>query len=157
MPGDALMPYTIPMPEDSRIPGRNAEDVAIPKPVLSMVNPGGSLGESNSCGTLPTVLTTRMELGGTSSATKWELFGKSWTITGMASGGAGGTRTPCLFNAIEALSQMSYSPSRARDRPPAQRTNSSKTAAPSATGPRGVATISGLGYNRPAGLALGPS
>ena len=28
-------------------------------------------------------------------------------------GGAGGTRTPCLFNAIEALSQMSYSPSRA--------------------------------------------
>ena len=27
-------------------------------------------------------------------------------------GGAGGTRTPCLFNAIEALSQMSYSPTR---------------------------------------------
>ena len=26
------------------------------------------------------------------------------------SGGAGGTRTPYLFNAIEALSQMSYSP-----------------------------------------------
>ena len=25
-------------------------------------------------------------------------------------GGAGGTRTPCLFNAIEALSQLSYSP-----------------------------------------------
>ena len=25
-------------------------------------------------------------------------------------GGAGGTRTPYLFNAIEALSQMSYSP-----------------------------------------------
>ena len=25
-------------------------------------------------------------------------------------GGAAGTRTPCLFNAIEALSQMSYSP-----------------------------------------------
>ena len=29
------------------------------------------------------------------------------------SGGAGGTRTPYLFNAIEALSQMSYSPTRA--------------------------------------------
>ena len=28
------------------------------------------------------------------------------------SGGAGGTRTPYLFNAIEALSQMSYSPTR---------------------------------------------
>ena len=28
-------------------------------------------------------------------------------------GGAGGTRTPYLFNAIEALSQMSYSPTRA--------------------------------------------
>ena len=27
-------------------------------------------------------------------------------------GGAEGTRTPCLFNAIEALSQMSYSPTR---------------------------------------------
>ena len=27
-------------------------------------------------------------------------------------GGAGGTRTPYLFNAIEALSQMSYSPMR---------------------------------------------
>ena len=28
----------------------------------------------------------------------------------VVSGGAGGTRTPYLFNAIEALSQMSYSP-----------------------------------------------
>ena len=28
----------------------------------------------------------------------------------MLTGGAGGTRTPYLFNAIEALSQMSYSP-----------------------------------------------
>lgn len=28
-------------------------------------------------------------------------------------GGAAGTRTPYLFNAIEALSQMSYSPTRA--------------------------------------------
>ena len=30
----------------------------------------------------------------------------------VKSGGAEGTRTPCLFNAIEALSQMSYSPTR---------------------------------------------
>ena len=30
----------------------------------------------------------------------------------MLTGGAGGTRTPYLFNAIEALSQMSYSPTR---------------------------------------------
>ena len=28
----------------------------------------------------------------------------------MQNGGAGGTRTPYLFNAIEALSQLSYSP-----------------------------------------------
>ena len=30
--------------------------------------------------------------------------------------GAGGTRTPYLFNAIEALSQMSYSPTISRER-----------------------------------------
>jgi hypothetical protein len=29
-----------------------------------------------------------------------------------SSGGAGGTRTPYLFNAIEALSQLSYSPTK---------------------------------------------
>ena len=29
MPGNALMRYTIPMPEDSRISGRNAEDMAL--------------------------------------------------------------------------------------------------------------------------------
>ncbi len=67
MPGDALMRYTIPMPDDSRIPGRNAEEMPLNGSVLSTVKIGG----------------------------------------------AGGTRTPCLFNAIEALSQMSYSPSRA--------------------------------------------
>ena len=33
-------------------------------------------------------------------------------------GGAGGTRTPCLFNAIEALSQMSYSPTGSGRRAP---------------------------------------
>ena len=33
----------------------------------------------------------------------------SWFNLGSV-GGAGGTRTPYLFNAIEALSQMSYSP-----------------------------------------------
>ena len=40
----------------------------------------------------------------------------------MVSGGAGGTRTPYLFNAIEALSQMSYSPklSTRRGRPSAR-------------------------------------
>ena len=32
---------------------------------------------------------------------------------GTKGGGAAGTRTPYLFNAIEALSQMSYSPTRA--------------------------------------------
>ena len=37
VPGDALMRYTIPMPEDSRIPGRNAEDMALNGSVLSTV------------------------------------------------------------------------------------------------------------------------
>ncbi len=63
-PGSAVVRYTIPMPEDSRIPGRDAEEVALHSPVLSIVKYGG----------------------------------------------AGGTRTPYLLNAIEALSQLSYSP-----------------------------------------------
>ena len=29
MPGDALLRYTIPMPDDSPIPGRNAEEMAL--------------------------------------------------------------------------------------------------------------------------------
>ena len=37
-----------------------------------------------------------------------------WTHFHRVYGGAGGTRTLCLFNAIEALSQMSYSPTRRR-------------------------------------------
>ena len=34
-PGDALLRYTIPMPDDSRIPGRNPEDGALDGSVLS--------------------------------------------------------------------------------------------------------------------------
>ena len=34
-PGDALLRYTIPMPDDSRIPDRNAEDMALNSEVLS--------------------------------------------------------------------------------------------------------------------------
>ena len=64
MPGNALMRYTVPMPDDSLIPGRVAEQVALNGLVLSTVQ----------------------------------------------NGGAGGTRTPYLLNAIEALSQLSYSP-----------------------------------------------
>ena len=37
MPGDALMRYTIPMPDDSPIPGRNAEEMALNGSVLSTV------------------------------------------------------------------------------------------------------------------------
>ena len=66
MPGDALMRYTVPMPDDSLIPGRAAEKVALNGSVLSTVK----------------------------------------------NGGAGGTRTLYLLNAIEALSQLSYSPER---------------------------------------------
>ena len=35
MPGDALLRYTIPMPDDTRIPGRNAEDMALDGSVLT--------------------------------------------------------------------------------------------------------------------------
>ena len=69
MPGNALLRYAIPMPEDAPIAGRDAEEVALHGGVLSTVNRGG----------------------------------------------AGGARTLYLFNAIEALSQLSYSPSDGRD------------------------------------------
>ena len=64
MPDNAVVRYTIPMPEDSPIGGRDAEEMALNGSVLSTVKFGG----------------------------------------------AGGTRTLYLFNAIEALSLMSYSP-----------------------------------------------
>ena len=41
MPGDALVRYTIPMPDDSPIPGRNAEEMALSSSVLSTVKNGG--------------------------------------------------------------------------------------------------------------------
>ena len=41
VPGDALMRYTIPMPEDSRIPGGNTEKMALDGSVLSTVKNGG--------------------------------------------------------------------------------------------------------------------
>ena len=42
MPGDALLRYTIPMPDDSPIPGRNAEEMALNGSVLSTVKNGGA-------------------------------------------------------------------------------------------------------------------
>ena len=44
VPGDALMRYTIPMPEDSRIPGGNTENLALDGSVLSTVKIGGPKG-----------------------------------------------------------------------------------------------------------------
>ena len=41
MPGDALLRYTIPMPDDSRIPGGNAEEMPLDGSVLSTVKIGG--------------------------------------------------------------------------------------------------------------------
>ena len=41
MPGNALLRYTIPMPDDSPIPGRDAEEMALHAPVLSTVKFGG--------------------------------------------------------------------------------------------------------------------
>ena len=42
MPGDALLRYTIPMPDDSRIPGGNAEEMPLDGSVLSTVKIGGA-------------------------------------------------------------------------------------------------------------------
>ncbi len=41
MPGNDLMRYTIPMPDDGLIPGRNAEEMALNGSVLSTVKGGG--------------------------------------------------------------------------------------------------------------------
>ena len=41
VPGDALMRYTVPMPDDSLIPGKATETVALPESVLSTVHDGG--------------------------------------------------------------------------------------------------------------------
>ena len=41
MPGDALLRYTVPMPDDSVIPGRAAEKVTLPGSVLSTLHVGG--------------------------------------------------------------------------------------------------------------------
>ena len=41
MPGDALLRYTVPMPDDSLIPGETAEKVVFPDPVLSTMHDGG--------------------------------------------------------------------------------------------------------------------
>ena len=40
-PGEAKIRYTVPMSQDSRIAGMDAEEMAIPRPVLSTVNHGG--------------------------------------------------------------------------------------------------------------------
>ena len=44
MPGNALLRYTIPMPDDSPIPGRNAEEMVLNGSVLSTVKIGGAGG-----------------------------------------------------------------------------------------------------------------
>ncbi|MDD9994760.1 MAG: hypothetical protein OXS35_03310, partial [Dehalococcoidia bacterium] len=41
MPGNALLRYSIPMPEDAPIGGRDAEEVALHAPVPSTVKSGG--------------------------------------------------------------------------------------------------------------------
>ena len=44
VPGDALLRYTVPMPDDSLIPGRAAEKVALNGSVLSTLPDGGPKG-----------------------------------------------------------------------------------------------------------------
>ena len=43
-PGKAVVRYTIPMPDDSRIPGLDSEEVALRSPVLATVKLGGAEG-----------------------------------------------------------------------------------------------------------------
>ena len=43
-PGEAKVRYSIPMPQDSRISGMDAEEMSIPRPVLSTVNMVGQRG-----------------------------------------------------------------------------------------------------------------
>ena len=43
-PGRAVIRYSIPMPEDSRIPGKDVEEIALAAPVLSTVHYGGDRG-----------------------------------------------------------------------------------------------------------------
>ncbi len=43
-PGSATIRYTIPMPQDSRIPGRDMEEMALADPVLRSVSDGGPSG-----------------------------------------------------------------------------------------------------------------
>ena len=50
MPGDALMRYTVPMPDDSLIPGRATDKVALNGSVLSTVHDGGPKPESTEGG-----------------------------------------------------------------------------------------------------------
>ena len=47
MPGDALMRYTVPMPDDSMAPGKATEKVALPDAVLSTVHDGGDSRTGN--------------------------------------------------------------------------------------------------------------
>ena len=44
-PGNAVVRYSIPMPEDSPIGGRDTEEVALDAPVLSTVKLGGPYGD----------------------------------------------------------------------------------------------------------------
>ena len=48
MPGNALMRYTIPMPDDSLISGGNAEEMATNSSVLSTAGSGGREGTRTS-------------------------------------------------------------------------------------------------------------
>ena len=41
MPGDALLRYTVPMPDDSLVPGRVTEKVTLPGFLLSSTDDGG--------------------------------------------------------------------------------------------------------------------
>ena len=53
---DALLRYTIPMPDDSRIPGQNVEEMALNGSVLSSVKFGGLVGaltHERPCRSLP--------------------------------------------------------------------------------------------------------
>ena len=66
VPGDALLRYTVPMPDDSLVPGRVTEHVALPDSVLSTIQFGGL------CTRTPTQCPFQVrEIFGEGSASRW--------------------------------------------------------------------------------------
>ena len=70
---DSLMRYTIPMPDDSPIPGRNAEEMALNGSVLSTVQNGGAEGTRTPDLNTASVALSRLSYSPTVGNSCWQL------------------------------------------------------------------------------------